>query len=206
MDVALRWLLTHEIALWLGAYFWLSASPLANRIRAHSLAPNLVVANPIAPRILTPCVALGHVLAIQSGLVVARIPRLRTVHLAHGLVAHHLTLLVVLSRRFWAARLTTRAMAGWLAILLADRLRTIPGTMGDTTLSQMIGNELPVVPLCRGCLQQPRRCRPDFGLLSNLSTFRGPRRPGPCRRIIEMQRLAGIGNGYPDFCRLQIST
>mmetsp|Transcript_56327 Transcript_56327/g.123390 ORF Transcript_56327/g.123390 Transcript_56327/m.123390 type:complete len:339 (-) Transcript_56327:341-1357(-) len=134
MDITLRRLLTNQIALRLGTHFRLPTGPLAHWIRADSLAPDLMVAHPIATWIVASCVAFRHMVAVQGCLVVARIPWLGTIHLANGLVAHHLALLVVISRSFRATRLTAGAMASWLAILLADRLCTVPGAMGDAAL------------------------------------------------------------------------
>mmetsp|Transcript_58896 Transcript_58896/g.157430 ORF Transcript_58896/g.157430 Transcript_58896/m.157430 type:complete len:214 (+) Transcript_58896:727-1368(+) len=129
LAAAVRGLLADHLAQRLGAFPGLVALPLALRLRAHRLAPDVRVwAVEAAPGVGALRAALGRG-AIQGLLPWGAHVLLGAEHRTVGLAAVHPAVLVGVLGRLGAPRLTFRNLAMRLAVLLTYRAGAIPSTM-----------------------------------------------------------------------------
>mmetsp|Transcript_19913 Transcript_19913/g.48441 ORF Transcript_19913/g.48441 Transcript_19913/m.48441 type:complete len:224 (+) Transcript_19913:622-1293(+) len=124
-------LLAHHCALRLRAVERLAAMPLALWLVALSLATVLRIST-VQPALWL-LAACGALWARQNLGPVAAVVRAK--HGAIGLITLHLACIKSVLTKLWALRFALRDRAMRLAVLLADRLRTIPSAMWKTALS-----------------------------------------------------------------------
>mmetsp|Transcript_1079 Transcript_1079/g.2213 ORF Transcript_1079/g.2213 Transcript_1079/m.2213 type:complete len:476 (+) Transcript_1079:251-1678(+) len=141
--ITLRWLLAYHLALRLRTRLRLLALPVADRVRANSLALQTVVAQKTTLRLLTAGGALG-------GLTIQRLAALTNVlgaeHSTLRRVALHMAPGKLILPKFGAAGLAVGTVALGFAILLANGGGAVPCAVRHAADSILIRHKLSMWP------------------------------------------------------------
>mmetsp|Transcript_96169 Transcript_96169/g.257062 ORF Transcript_96169/g.257062 Transcript_96169/m.257062 type:complete len:442 (+) Transcript_96169:341-1666(+) len=200
--VTLRRLLAHHLAVWLRALLGLLALPVADWLRADSLALQGIVAQEAALRLLAPRLAFWP-LAVEGLAPFADV--FGAEHFALGWRTLHLAGVQVLFSQLGASRLALGPVALGLAVLLADGLCAIPGAVWQAAHALLIRNNLPV-----RAESLPRDVRfmiitlvaNHLGCFGDVRTDRRLRDLLGGRRIQVVLILVGNRNWHPDIAQI----
>mmetsp|Transcript_28430 Transcript_28430/g.68333 ORF Transcript_28430/g.68333 Transcript_28430/m.68333 type:complete len:399 (-) Transcript_28430:27-1223(-) len=194
-----QWLLADQSTLRLGAAARVAAIPRAPRRLADVLARQDVLAVQMAHR---PC-ALGRALRGRTLFTRSGFAHVfGTENRAMGSVTINVALRII---RTWTARLAPRLLTIRGTILIADRLRAIPGTMGVASLSVALHCDLVDSGRLYGLLYRGSiRCRSLHDIRVHASSLRliivrscfGLRLQHGHRSILAMRDLFDLQHGY----------